>query len=176
MADIAPEGDPLYTFSDNTKYRGTWDTWLRDTVLSENIDQRQHIARSIRNFTIKAFCMSCRNHAKEYVSQNPPENATLTVESMFSYIGTFMNHVQENKRKSGKNAKLYNLDILWKVYNGSNGVCTDQCDGSTKSHTREYTKSENQPVTSNQFKISSVNLYHNNRRTGRIQLRSNDYI
>lgn len=123
--NIAPEGDALYNFSDNTKYRGTWDAWLRDTVMSTEEWHRKAVAHSIMNFTKGAKCMTCRTHAAAYVSSHDPHKATESMKNMFMYLVTFMNAIQTRKQK-----KLYDPDILYRVFSqGSLGVCEENCDG-----------------------------------------------
>ncbi len=150
--NIAPEGDALYNFSDNTKYRGTWDVWLRDTVMSTEEWHRKAIANSIMNFTKGAKCMTCRTHAAAYVSINDPYKATESIGSMFTYLVTFMNTIQGRKQK-----KLYNQDILFRVFKqGSVGVCEENCDGKEAVQEKNTFQEERQKLV-NRTPVQNVN-------------------
>lgn len=137
MNNIAPEGDPLYNFADNTKYRGTWDVWLRDTVAATEIWHLKAVCKSIRNFTLRAKCLTCRQHSFEYVSCNPPEDHICKKESLFMYLVRFMNTIQKRKHK-----KFYDPDILYRVYvDEDTEVCLESdCE---KHHTNNQTNSHN---------------------------------
>lgn len=120
-SEYALEGDPLYNFADNSKYRGTWDTWLRDCVNAENPNHLLWICRSIHNFTIGAKCITCREHSFKYVKENPPEIYIQSRQDFFKYLVTFMNFVQKRKHRL-----LYNPEILWTYYTKND---TEPCNG-----------------------------------------------
>jgi hypothetical protein len=114
MTSYAAAGSSLYNFADNSKYRGIWDTWLRDTSLadvSQNNTDLLYVCKSIRNFAKAAHCHTCRAHAAEYVTLHAPEKSATNIKTMFTYIVTFMNVIQKRK-----NAELYMLDIMLKLY------------------------------------------------------------
>lgn len=173
--NIAPEGNPIYNFSDNSKYRGTWDVWLRDTVYSDNEADRRAICKSIVNFTKGAGCRKCRDHSKEYVAKNPPLPHAVTKEKFFTYLVTFMNTIQKENKK-----KLYNLDILYSVFDNSEaGVCDEDDCGADKEIEVVKTESKSIKRSVNAFdkpqtlKVGSIQLYQNNNRGGISMRRQN---
>lgn len=129
--EFALEGDPLYNFADNSKYRGTWDTWLRDTANAESTEHLLWICRSIRNFTTDAKCITCRDHSHKYVGENPPEKHVESRQTFLLYLVTFMNFVQKRKHKL-----LYNPEIIWKYYTTDNRepCIGNDCEKHSESH------------------------------------------
>jgi hypothetical protein len=127
MNNFAPAGDPLYNYADNTKYRGTWEVWLRDTVSAEEQWHRDAVCRSIINFTNGAKCKTCRDHSRLYVRENDPKKHSRTNQELFTYLVTFMNSIQTRKKR-----KLYNPEILFSVFSDGQKVCTEDCDNKDK--------------------------------------------
>lgn len=174
MNAIAPEGDKLYIFSDNTKYRAIWDTWMRDISLSTTDEHLRGVVRSMHNFANKnngAKCLSCRHHAEDYMIENPPEDYIGSKQQLFAYVATFMNVVQKRKsiERNDPSIKLYNLDILWKMYNDSpNGQCSIDCSDNKPNIIAP--PSVTRPI------IVQPHLYNNHRKTGRIVMRNTNFM
>jgi len=101
--------------------------WFMLTIMAlhaETIEAKYHFIRNLRLLSDLHPCGECREHMKDYIYINPPENYLEFDNGLFDYMVTFHNSV--NKR-IGKPIMQYE-DALYIYTDGlANNICTANC-------------------------------------------------